>query len=81
MYQWIASFILSNWGGKIGLILGVVGTLLIEFFAIMTGGLDGVLIMTLLLAVVGPIATLVLGIVGAIIGIIVKFIVEKVRSR
>ena len=70
---WFMFILKSNWGGKIGLILGVILTI---FFIVTGGGADG--LNTIFL---GIFIILFIGTIGAAIGEIIKFIKRQVDKN
>jgi len=81
MYAWIVGLIARNWGGKIGLGLGVVVCVFGVVVLLVSGGdFADSIFGAFLWVVLCAIATPVLGIVGSIIGAIVKAIVGTNRN-
>jgi hypothetical protein len=63
LFTWVLLFLKLNWGGKIGVILGIIITIAISASGDMPGGNA---------VIIGVIITVVLGIIGTIIGAITK---------
>jgi hypothetical protein len=71
MYGWI----LSNWGGRIGVILGTIAGVLILIFMIvemLRKGNITIIVPIVIFVALASIGILILGIIGAAIGSIVK---------